>query len=69
MHRGGVYIIYNVRIMFKNYTCMGSFITNIQIIRVFKIFKGFEVEVDNVQNGIIIPLSAQLNHETPCAIF
>ena len=62
---GGVYNIYSVSIRFKNYIGKGTFITNIQIYEVFKIFKGFVVDGENVRNGMISPLYAHLNHETP----
>ena len=52
---GGVYI-YSVSIMFKNYICMDTFITNIQFNHVFKRVKGFVVRGENVQNGTITSL-------------
>ena len=55
MDLGGVYI-YSVSIMFKNYICMDTFITNIQFYHVFKRVKGFVVGGENVQNGTISTL-------------
>ena len=52
---GGVYI-YSVSIMFKNYICMDTLITNIQLHQVVKIVKGFVVDGENVRNGTISSL-------------
>ena len=53
--RGGVYI-YSVSTMFKNYICMDTLITNIQLHQVVKIVKGFVVDGENVRNGTISSL-------------